>query len=290
VKFRITHQRVAVVLLAFLTVLLGMTITASASYAAAGSGWIRLGNLSASTSAVDVYVYASGDSSPQFVLPGVTYGTVSGYRSVSAGDYSVKMRKAGSAASSQPVLTGDVTVQDGKAYTATALSVGSQAQLKILDDNLNAPSGKSLVRVIQASSKQDNVKFHCSCAPGAPGDIVSKASTGSVSSYATIPAGTWTMSATGATAKTSLPVSLVANTVHTEVVLDGANGLEIVNLQDAVGSGQPPAGGAGTGFGGTAPHGPGSPLPWLAVIGGGALLVLTGGIWWRRSRPRRLTS
>ena len=288
-KFQITHRRAAV-LLAFLTVLLGMTVTASASYAAAGSGWIRLGNLSASTSAVDVYVYASGDSSPQFVLPGITYGTVSGYRSVSAGDYSVKMRKAGSAASSQPVLTGDVTVQGGKAYTATALSVGGQAQLKVLDDSLTAPSGKSLVRVIQASSKQDNVKFHCSCAPGAPGDIVSKASTGSVSSYATIPAGTWTMSATGATAKTSLPVSLVANTVHTEVVLDGANGLEIVNLEDAVGSGQPPAGGAGTGFGGTAPHGPGSPLPWLAVIGGGALLLLTGGIWWRRSKPRRVTT
>jgi hypothetical protein len=289
VKLRITHRRAAV-LLAFLTVLLGMTVTVSASYAAAGSGWIRLGNLSASTSAVDIYVYASGDSSPQFVLPGITYGTVSGYRSVSAGDYSVKMLKAGSAASSQPVLTGDVTVQGGKAYTVTALSVGGQAQLKVLDDNLNAPSGKTLVRVIQASSKQDNVKFHCSCAPGAPGDIVSKASTGSVSSYATIPAGTWTMSATGATAKTSLPVSLVANTVHTEVVLDGANGLEIVNLQDAVGSGQPPAGGAGTGFGGTAPHGPGSPLPWLAVIGGGALLLLTGGIWWRRSKPRRVTT
>ena len=289
VKFRITHRRAAV-LLAFLTVLLGMTVTVSASYAAAGSGWIRLGNLSASTSAVDVYVYASGDSSPQFVLPGITYGTVSGYRSVSAGDYSVKMRKAGSAASSQPVLTGDVTVAGGKAYTATALSVGGQAQLKVLDDNLNAPSGKSLVRVIQASSKQDNVKFHCSCAPGAAGDIVTKASTGSVSSYATIPPGTWTMSATGSSAKTSLPVTLVGNTVHTEVVVDGSAGLEIVNLTDAAGAGQPPAGGAGTGFGGTAPPSPGSPLPWLAAIGAGLLLILTGGIWWRRSKPRRLTN
>ena len=33
-------------------------------------------------------------------------------------------------------------------------------------------------------------------------------------------------------------------------------------------------GGVGTGFGGTAPHGPGSPLPWLAVIGAGAVLTL----------------
>ncbi len=288
-NFRITQRRAAA-LLGFLTLLVGLTVTASASYAAAGSGWIRLGNLSATTSAVDIYVYASGDSSPQFVLPGITYGTVSGYRSVNAGDYSVKMRTAGSAASSQPVLSGDVTVAGGKAYTATALGANGQAELKVLDDDLTAPSGKSLVRVIQASGKQSAVKFHCSCAPGAAGDIVSKASTGSVSSYTAIPAGTWTMSATGSSAKASLPVTLAGNTVHTEVVVDGSAGLEIVNLVDAAGAGQPPTGGAGTGFGGTAPHGPGSPLPWLAVIGGGALLLLTGGIWWRRSKPRRLTS
>src|SRR5438874_239831 len=107
VNFRITHRRAAA-LLAFLTLLLGLTVTASASYAAAGSGWIRVGNLSATTSAVDVYVYASGDSSPEFVVPDVTYGMVSAYKSVSAGDYSVKMRTAGSAASSQPVLTANV--------------------------------------------------------------------------------------------------------------------------------------------------------------------------------------
>jgi hypothetical protein len=285
VKLRIRHRRVAV-LLAFLALLIGIPATASASYAAASSGWIRLGNLSATTSAVDVYVYPSGNSTPRLVLHNVTYGTVSGYTTVSAGDYSVKMLKTGSAASSQPVLTGNVSVQGDKSYTATALNVSGQAQLKVLNDQLNPPSGKSLVRVIQASDKQDAVKFHCSCAPGAPGNITTKAAPGSVSSYATIPAGTWTMSATGPSAKTSLPVTLTGNTVHTEVVLDGSNGLQILNLTDAAAAGQPPAGGAGTGFGGTAPHGPGSPLPWIAVIGGGLLLILTGGIW-RRSRLRR---
>jgi hypothetical protein len=274
------------VLLAFLALLIGIPATASASYAVASSGWIRLGNLSATTSAVDVYVYPAGNSTPRLVLHNVTYGTVSGYTTVSAGDYSVKMLKTGSAASSQPVLTGNVSVQGDKSYTATALNVSGQAQLKVLNDQLNPPSGKSLVRVIQASDKQDAVKFHCSCAPGAPGNITTKAAPGSVSSYATIPAGTWTMSATGPSAKTSLPVTLTGNTVHTEVVLDSSNGLEILNLVDAAGAGQPPAGGAGTGFGGTAPHGPGSPLPWLAAIGAGLLLVLTGGIW-RRNRIRR---
>src|SRR5689334_1757447 len=282
-KFRIVHRRAAV-LFAFLALLIGLPVTASASYAAMSSGWIRVGNLSANTSAVDVYVYSSGDSSPKFMVPDVSYGTVSAYKSVSAGDYSVKMRSAGSAASSQPVLSADVTVGDGKSYTATALRVDGQAKLSVLNDELTTPSGKSLVRVIQASDKQNAVKFHCSCAPGAPGDIVTKASSGSVSSYAAIPAGTWTMSATGPSEQTSLPVTLVGNTVHTEVVLDGSNGLQILNLEDAVGAGQPPVGGASTGFGGTAGHGPGSPLPWLAVIGAGVLLLLTGGFWWRR-RP-----
>jgi hypothetical protein len=283
-KFRMTRRRA--VLLAFVALLLSIPVTATASYAAS-DGWLRLGNLSTTTAPVDVYVYSSGHSSPDFMVPDVAYGAVSGYRSVSAGDYSVKMRTAGSAASSQPVLTASVTVQESRSYTAAALSPkGQGAQLKILDDTLNAPAGKSLVRVIQASTKQSSVKFHCSCAPGAPGDIVTHASTGSVSGYAPIPAGTWTMSAMGSTAQASLPVKLVGNTVHTEVVIDGSSGLEIVNLTDAVGMGQPPAGGVGTGFGGAAPHGPGSPLPWLALIGAGALAAGTGGRWRRRKDQR----
>ena len=43
-------------------------------------------------------------------------------------------------------------------------------------------------------------------------------------------------------------------------------------------------------YGGTAPHGPGSPVLWLAVIGAGLLLVVTGGIRLGRSRLRRLTT
>jgi hypothetical protein len=84
-----------------------------------------------------------------------------------------------------------------------------------------------------------------------------------------------------------MPVSLVAGTVHTMVVLDGSNGLEILNLEDAAGAGLPPAGGVTTGFGGTAGHGPGSPVPWAALIGAGSLLALTGGLRLRRRGLRR---
>jgi len=286
-RFRIACWR-ATTLLAVLALISGFPAAASAS-SATNTGWISLGNLSATTSAADLYVYASGDSSPQLVEHGLGYGAVSAFELVNAGGYSVEMRAAGSSASSSPVLTAAVTVQAGHSYTVAALnssSSSSSRQLKVLDDSLTTPKGKSLVRVIQASVHQKSVTFHCSCAKGAPGNITTDAAPGSVSGYATIPPGVWTMSAKGSAATASQPVGLSAGTVHTEVVVDSNGGLAIENLLDSAGSGQPPSGGVATGLGGAAPHGPGLPLPWLAVIGAGALLTVTGGLRLRRRAVR----
>ncbi len=277
--------------LAFLAPLFAIPASATASSAATSTGWIRLGNLSPGTAPVDIYVYPSGSSVAQIVLPDVAYGTVSSYQVVDAGGFSVQTRAAGASASSPPVLSASVTVQGGDAFTVVALAGTSQGgQLKVLDDSLTAPKGKSLVRVIQATD-QKQVTFHCSCAAGAPGNITTDAATGSVSSYAAIPTGTWTMTATAPSASAALPVTLTADTVHTEIVVDAKSGsIAIENLLDAAGSGQPPVGGVGTGFGGAAPHGPGSPLAWLAVIGAGALLTVSGSRGWRRTRLHRLTA
>jgi hypothetical protein len=269
-----------IVLVAFSALLIGIP---AASASAASTGWIRLANLSPTTPPVDVYLYPSGSSTALIVLHDFAYGAVSGYEPVNAGGYSVSMRPAGASATSAPLLSGSAMVQADHSYTAAALD----GQLKFLNDSLTTPKGVSLVRVIQASAKQPDVTFHCSCAAGAPGNITTNATPGSVSAYAPIPPGTWIMSATGPTAKASVPVTLVADTVHTEVVLDQPGGIEVVNLLDAAGA-QPPTGGVNTGFGGTAPRGPGSPLPWLAVIGAGAVLTLAGGLRRRRSGPRRL--
>jgi hypothetical protein len=200
------------------------------------------------------------------------------------------MRTAGSSASSNPVWSVSLTVKAGGAYTVVPLRASAQqGQLKVIDNNLTTPKGKSFVRVIQAAVNQQQVTFHCSCAPGTPGNITTDAAPGSVSPQAPIPPGTWTMSATAPSANTSLPVTLTAGTVHTEIVIDApGGGIQIVNLTDAAGAGQAPTGGVNTGLGGTAPHGAGSPLPWLGLIGGGALLVLAGGWRLRRSGQRRL--
>jgi hypothetical protein len=287
VKFRITRWR-AGALLAALALMLGITAAATASNAATSNGWISVGNLAQTPSAVDVYLYPTGSTSAQVVDHDVAYGTVLAAQSVSAGGYTVKMLTAGSAATSAPVWSATFTVQAGHEYTVAPLRTSATAgSLKVLDDTLTAPAGNSLVRVIQADDSQKTLTFHCSCGPGAKGNILTNGTPGTVTPYATIPPGNWTMTATGSSAKGSAPVPLTADTVRTEVVIGGPTGLTIVNLLDAAG-GAPGNGGVNTGLGGTAPRGPASPLPWLTVVGVGAVLILTGGsLWLRRARPRR---
>ena len=253
--------------------------TAFASSATTGTGWIRLAHLSPNTPAVDVYLYSFDNPNAMIVLHHVSYGTVSPYESVNAGDYSVAMRAAGASASSAPVLSTSVTIAAGHAYTVAGMGPESGLRLQVLDDQLTTPSGQSAVRVIQASLKEQVVSVHLGSTV-----LASSLKFASVSAYQDVSPGskTVTVSASGGDAKSS--VTLAAGTVHTLVVLDGASGLEVVNLEDASGSGKPPAGGVATGFGGTAPHGPGSPVPWLAVIGAGSLLALAGGLRLRRGR------
>jgi hypothetical protein len=277
-----TIIRRIVMLLAASALLLGIPVAAYASSATTGTGWIRLAHLSPNTPAVDVYLYSFGNSNAQIVLHHVAYGTVSPYQAVTAGDYSVAMRASGASATSQPVLSTSVTIKADHAYTVAGTGPESGLRLQVLSDDLTTPPGKSLVRVIQASLKQQTVKVTCGGKT-----IVPKSSFASVSSYQAIPAGTWTMAAISGNATASQRITLAAGTVHTLVVLDGASGLEMISLEDAAGAGKPPLGSVTTGFGGTAPHGPGSPLPWAALIGAGSLLALTGGFSLRRNGLRR---
>jgi len=132
-------------------------------------------------------------------------------------------------------------VRAGGAYTVAPLrATAQQGQLKVIDNDLTAPTGKSLVRVIQADLNQGHVTFHCSCAAGAPGNITADAAPGTVSRQKAIPAGTWTMTATGPGAKTSLPVTLTDGTVHTEIVISKPDGgIQIINLVEAAPSYMP---------------------------------------------------
>ena len=278
-KFRSVFRKL-LMLLAASALLLGIpAATAYASSATTGAGWIRLAHLSPNTPAVDVYLYSFGNSNAMIVLHHVAYGTVSPYESVQAGDYSVAMRAAGASAASQPVLSTSVTIATGHAYTVAGMGPESGLRLQVLQDDLTTPPGQAEARVIQASLKQQVVSVSLASATLANGLKFA-----TVSKYQVVSPGTATVTVKAVGANANSSVTLAAGTVHTLVVLDGASGLEVVNLEDASGSGTPPAGGVSTGLGGTAPHGPGSPVPWLVAIGAGCVLALTGGMRLRRNR------
>jgi len=255
--------------------------TASAATAGSGTGWIRLAHLAPDTPAMDVYLYSFGNSSARIVLRHVSYGTVSAYQTVPAGDYSIAMRPAGEPASGPPVLSASTWVRAGSAYTAAAVGPSSGLQLQVLRDDLTTPPGRALVRVVQASLKQPQVTVSWN------GKVIaSKLSFPSVTSYQAVPPGTQHVTVTAGDGDAASAVTLAEGSIDTLVVLDGAKGLQITDLVDAAGSSKLPKGGAATGFGGTAPRGPGSPLPWLEVVAAGAALAVGGGLGLVRSRRR----
>jgi hypothetical protein len=271
---------VSVLLLAASAVTAAAAITGSVT-AASGTAWIRLAHLSPNTPAVDVYLYSFGNPDARTVLRHVGYGDVSGYLAVPGGEYSVAMRAAGAAATSQPVLSSSTRVSSGTAYTVLAVGPEAGLHLRIFQDDLTTPTGKTLVRVVQASMKHPQVTVSWGGKT-----IASKLAFASVTPYQAAAPGARTVAVTAGTGDTAAAVTMTAGSIHTLIVLDGATGLEVANLEDADGSSQLPVGGVQTGLGGTAPHGPGSPLPWLAVIAGGSVLALGGALGLRRSRRR----
>ncbi len=247
--------------------------------ASSGYGWVRLAHLSPNTPPVDVYLYSYGMPSAMIVLKHVAYGTVSPYERVPHGEYTVAMRGAGASPASAPVLSTNLMVHPGHAYTVAGVGPAKALHLQVLDDQLTTPKGKSLVRVIQASLKEHDVTVTAGSAT-----LARNLAFGSVTQYGTNSPGTWMVHAKGGSETWSGQVKLTAGTIHTLVVLDSSSGLEVTDLMDAAGSSVMPNGGAATGLGGTAPKPASSPLPWLAAVAAGAFLTLAGGYRLRRVR------
>jgi hypothetical protein len=258
-------------------------IAVATPFASASSrvGWIRLAHFSPNTPAVDVYLYSFDNPSAEIVLHHVSYGTVSPFEQVAAGEYTVAMRGAGAAASSKPVLSTSVDIVTGHAYTVAGLGPASGLRLEVIPDQLRTPPGKALVRVIQASMQQDTVTVTAGAAT-----LASNLKFGNVSSFVTVSPGTWSVQAKGGTQSVTASIKLVAGTIHTIVVLDEPGKLVLDDLLDAAGSKVAPAGGPQTGFGGTAAR-PGAALvPWaVAAIAGLAITVTGTALLTRRRRP-----
>ena len=250
-----------------------------AAQASGGTGWLRLAHLSPNTPPVDVYLYSFHNPNAMIVLHHVAYGTISGYETVPAGEYTVAMRGAGAASSTPPVLSTTINIDAGDAYTVAGMGPANGLRLQILKDQLTTPPGKALVRIIQASLQEHRVTVTAGRKV-----LVSNLQFAHVTSYATVKAGTWNVRATGENEHTVQSIDLAAGTIHTIVILDDPGHLTIDDLVDAAGSKVIPAGAPATGFGGTAPRPAPSMLPWLLLTIAGLLFSAAGIRWATKSR------
>ncbi len=259
---------------------LGLGAVPASASAASGPGYLRLAHLSTNTPPVDVYLYSFGNPSAMVVLHHVGYGDVSPYESVASGEYTVAMRAAGAAPGSKPVLSTTIDVVSGHAYTVAGMGPLAGLRLQVINSSLAASRDKALVRVIQASMHENSVTVKVGATV-----LGSGLSFTTVTPYKAVTPGNLMVSAVGASARGTTRLTLSPDTIYTLVVLDDPGQLKITALVDSQGSKVMPAGGAATGFGGTAPR-PGAPLlPWLGAAAAGILLT-AGGVLRLRRRHR----
>ncbi len=268
-RLRLTRLAVITTLLGSLAALLAAAAPAASAASAGGAtGWIRIAHLSPQAPPMDMYVYPFGDPGSPTVLKDVTYGSVSRYVPVSPGQYSVAMRGFGAPATSKPALTTSFMVTAGGAFTLAAMGPDPGLRTEVLKDQLTAPAGKAVVRVLQASLKQHRVTVSYGM------DVLAQQlAFGSATSYTAVAPGAQTVKFTAPGEQASQAFTVTADSAHTFVVLDNPSGFKVAALTDSSGSLAMPEGGVSAGFGGTAPHPSGSPVPWLALIAAGALLA-----------------
>ena len=215
--------------------------------ATASAGWLRIAHLSPDTKSVDVRVTALSGGASVYELDGVKYGTVSSYKSMPVGVYTIAMVPAGSKPTASPMLNASVSVVDGKASTVAAYGPNKKLKLKVFADDLSAPTaGKARIRLIQASTKVPTIDVMS----GIGISIAQNARAGTATGYAEVAPGRWDLTVTGKNVKSINPVTLTDGSVTTLLVLDTTGGsLAVRPIVDSATVGAFPVGGVQTGGG-----------------------------------------
>ena len=268
---------------------LGSAVAALAAFAAvtlyaspaqaAGDGYVRLAHLSPDTPAVDVYLKSESNAVAPQTFRGVAYGAMSQYLRLPVGTYLVAMRKAGAPASTKPVLTTQVGVENGAAYTVAGVGRFADLGLRVLKDDLQLPDpGKAKVRIIQASVKAPVLNV-----AGKNGKTIADGvQFATTTAYREVNPGKWSVQVepTGGGKTSVLPCTLGAGSVYSLVVLDDKNGGLKPELHiDAERQGTVPLGGVETGDGGTQPV---SHLPMALLLASLAAMLAAGFVVVRR--------
>jgi hypothetical protein len=246
--------------------LVGAIAPSAASAAPAKVGHVRLAHLSPDTPDVNVYLDALSFKMKQQVFKGVGYGVVSGYLSLPVGEYAVSMRLA-SDPTGPVVLTTDVTVASGQAYTVAGVGRHADLGLRVFHDDLSSPlNGKAKVRIIQASINDPRLNVSLSNGEKVGTNVAFATTT----AYKQVSAGTRTLTVapSGGGKSVDLHVDLKSDTVYSLLILDGKTTLNPDLKIDATRAGDVPIGAVQTGLGGSSPR----TMPTIAV----SVLALAG--------------
>ncbi|GAA3597666.1 hypothetical protein GCM10022223_11050 [Kineosporia mesophila] len=242
-----------------------------------GKAWVRVAHLVPGLGAarLDLQPTGGAEGSSIEMSPSATYGDVTQYQQFAPGTYTVNVSDSSSPASGAPMLSRSLTVAGDQAYTLAVLGTSKAPRLATLSDDLTPPAaGQARVRVLPAASQAPQATIK---AQGGP-TIVDNAVLGQASAYASVPAGTWRLTAGTSTGmQVDDTIKVAGGSVYTLVLLDGTSGTPRLSLiTDAAGTTTAPKGGAATGEGGTAPGlaGGGPQVGAGLAVGLGALLVL----------------
>jgi hypothetical protein len=229
-------------------------------------GYVRLAHLSPDTPEVDVYLNSQSSGFKEQVFHGVGYGVMSKYLALPTGGYSVAMRPSGAAPTTPPVLTTQVSVTAGGAFTVAGVGRYAELGLKVLTDDLSLPAeNKTKVRIVQASVQAPILGVSVADGPSIAENVAFATTTG----YQLVDPGNWRLriQPAGGSGAKEVSTNLSAGSVYSLLILDSKpSGLKTELRIDALRQGGVPDGGVQTGGGGV------ENLKLVAV--GAAILVL----------------
>ncbi|MBY6037569.1 DUF4397 domain-containing protein [Fictibacillus nanhaiensis] len=210
---------VGIALTAFM--LLGLMATGAA--ANSNDALVRIVHASPDAPAVDVYV----NGKP--AVKGASFKTATEYIPLAAGPHKVEIFAAGT--TSNPVISQELTVEGGKAYTVAAANTLKNIELVVAEDALRVTNGKAKVRVGHLSPDAPTVDVGVIDGP----TLFSGASFKTITDYKELDPNTYRLEIRTPDGKQILGLSgtkLDANTIYTIFAVNTADKLEVVVLKN----------------------------------------------------------
>lgn len=265
-----------------LSLVLGMALLALAFAlpAAAQSNNARVRVIHASPDAPAVDVFVDG----QAALTNVGFPAISNYLDVPAGDHEIRVAPAGAGADAA-VITANVTLQGGMAYTVAAVGLLADIRAQVYNDNLAAPAaGKAHVRVIHASPDAPAVRVRVADGP----TLIESLAFPNASDYLPVDAGTYNLQVTPAGAD-DVVLDLSGTQLQAGTIYDVVAVGQLANIRAEVATFTPESAPAGAGDDngavvttpGTLPETGAADGLTIALIAAG-LALLAGGFALRR--------